>query len=98
MLVFATTKGAITTFTVDLAKLLAAQGIRVNRVVPGPVWTPPQPSTRTSDGLAKLAGDTPLGRPAQPAEVAPAYVLQTSDEGRDMTGVLLPVTGGMRML
>lgn len=98
MLVYATTKGAIATFTVGLAKLLAARGIRVNCVAPGPVWTPLQPSTKTPDELERLGGDTPSGRPGQPAEVAPVYVLLASDEGRYMTGALVPVTGGLGML
>ncbi|MCP3728064.1 SDR family oxidoreductase [Paraburkholderia sp. CNPSo 3272] len=90
MLVYATTKGAIATFTVGLAKLRAAQGIRVNWVAPGPVWTPLQPSTKTPDELAKRGGDTPLGRPGHPP--------LASDEGQYMTGALLPVTGGMPTL
>jgi len=98
MLVYATTKGAIATFTAGLSKLLAARGIRVNCVAPGPIWTPLQPSTKTPDELERLGADTPLGRPGQPAEVAPVYVLLASDEGRYITGALMPVTGGMPML
>lgn len=98
MLVYATTKGAIATFTAGLAKLLAPQGIRVNCVAPGPIWTPLQPSTKSSEEIEKLGSATPLGRAGQPAEVAPPYVLLASDEGRYITGAMIPVTGGMPML
>ncbi len=94
MLVYAATKGAIASFTIGLSNLLAPQGIRVNCVAPGPVWTPIQPIAKAPEQLEALGGSTLLGRPGQPAELAPAYVLLASDAGSYMTGALIPVTGG----
>jgi len=98
MLVYAATKGAISTLTVGLSNLLAPKGIRVNCVAPGPVWTPIQPIVKKPEQIAQLGADTPLGRAGQPAELAPAYVLLASREGSYMTGALVPVTGGQPML
>ncbi len=98
MLIYAATKGAIATFTVALSNLLAPQGIRVNCVAPGPIWTPIQPIVKDGKELATLGEDTPLGRVGQPAELAGAYVLLASQEGSYMTGAMLPVTGGAPML
>ncbi len=98
MLVYAATKGAIASLTIGLSNLLAPQGIRVNCVAPGPVWTPIQPIVKGPDEIAQLGADTPLGRAGQPAELAPAYVLLASREGSYMTGALVPVTGGTPML
>ncbi|GES29247.1 SDR family oxidoreductase [Streptomyces angustmyceticus] len=75
LLDYATTKGAIVTFTQGLAQMLASDGIRVNAVAPGPVWTPLIPATLPDTTFGKQA---PLGRPAQPAEMAPAYVFVAS--------------------
>ena len=97
MLVYAATKGAIVSFTIGLSNLLAPQGIRVNCVAPGPVWTPIQPIAKAPEELEKLGSQTPLGRAGQPAELAPAYVLLASSEGSYMTGALVPVTGGTPM-
>ncbi len=97
MLVYAATKGAIASFTIGLSNLLAPQGIRVNCVAPGPVWTPIQPIAKEPEQLEKLGQDVPLGRPGQPAELAPAYVLLASDQGSFMSGALIPVTGGVPM-
>ena len=97
MLVYAATKGAIVSFTIGLSNLLAPQGIRVNCVAPGPVWTPIQPIAKTPEELEKLGSQMPLGRAGQPAELAPAYVLLASAEGSYMTGALVPVTGGAPM-
>ena len=97
MLVYAATKGAIVSFTIGLSNLLAPQGIRVNCVAPGPVWTPIQPIAKTAEQLQTLGSQTPLGRAGQPAELAAAYVLLASDAGSYMTGALVPVTGGMPM-
>ncbi len=94
MLIYAATKGAIASLTIALSNLLAPQGIRVNCVAPGPVWTPIQPIAKDPEELAELGKDTVLGRPGQPAELAPAYVLLASDQGSYMTGALVPVTGG----
>jgi NAD(P)-dependent dehydrogenase (short-subunit alcohol dehydrogenase family) len=98
LLAYAATKGAIANFTAGLGQLLAKQGIRVNCVAPGPIWTPLIPSTMAKDSVESFGKNTPLGRPGQPAEVAPAYVLLASNEGSYMTGALIPVTGGRPML
>jgi len=94
LLDYATTKGGIVAFTKALAEDLAEQGIRVNAVAPGPIWTPLIPSTMTDEKVAKFGGDTPLGRAGQPAEVAPAYVYFASDDATYTTGEVLGITGG----
>ena len=98
LLAYATTKGAIANFTAGLAQLLAERGIRVNCVAPGPIWTPLIPSTMAEKSVEKFGENSPLGRPGQPAELAPAYVLLASDDGSYMTGAMIPVTGGRPML
>jgi NAD(P)-dependent dehydrogenase (short-subunit alcohol dehydrogenase family) len=98
LLAYATTKGAIVTFTAGLAQLLAADGIRVNAVAPGPVWTPLIPSTMSADKAAQFGSDSPFGRPAQPAELAPAYVFLASNQATYISGAVLPVTGGKPFL
>ncbi|RZL18344.1 MAG: SDR family oxidoreductase, partial [Sphingomonas sp.] len=95
MIVYAATKGAISSLTIGLSNLLVANGIRVNAVAPGPIWTPIQPIAKSPEELEKLGQDTPLGRAGQPAELAPAYVLLASAEGSYMTGAVLAVTGGV---
>ena len=96
LLAYATTKGAIANFTAGLAQSVAKQGIRVNAVAPGPIWTPLIPSTMK--GVEEFGKNTPMGRAGQPAELAPAYVLLASDEASYMTGALIPVTGGRPIL
>jgi NAD(P)-dependent dehydrogenase (short-subunit alcohol dehydrogenase family) len=96
LLAYATTKGAIANFTAGLAQSVAKDGIRVNAVAPGPIWTPLIPSTMKD--IEKFGSNTPMGRPGQPAELAPAYVLLASDEASYMTGALIPVTGGRPVL
>ncbi|HEY0183036.1 MAG TPA: SDR family oxidoreductase [Rhodopila sp.] len=98
LLAYATTKGAIANFTAGLAQMVAEQGIRVNCVAPGPIWTPLIPSTMPPEQVKNFGKNTPLGRAGQPAELAPAYVLLASDEASYMTGALVPVTGGRPML
>jgi len=98
LLAYATTKGAIANFTGGLGQLLAKQGIRVNAVAPGPIWTPLIPSTMPPDAVETFGQNTPMGRPGQPAELAGAYVLLASDEASYITSALLPVTGGRPML
>ena len=98
LLAYATTKGAIANFTSGLAQLLAERGIRVNCVAPGPVWTPLIPSTMPAEKVKHFGENVPLERPAQPAELAPAYVLLASGEASYITGAMLPVTGGRPML
>jgi hypothetical protein len=98
LLAYATTKGAIANFTAGLAQLVAEKGIRVNAVAPGPIWTPLIPSTMSADHVENFGENTPLKRPGQPAELAPAYVLLASNDGSYMSGALIPVTGGRPML
>lgn len=98
LLPYATTKGAIANFTAGLAQMLGGRGIRVNAVAPGPIWTPLIPSTMPPEQVAEFGKDTPLGRPGQPKEVAPAYVLLASDEAAYMSGAVIPVTGGRPIL
>lgn len=92
LLDYAMTKGAIVTFTQGLAQMLAERGVRVNAVAPGPVWTPLIPSTLPD--TAEFGKQSPLGRPAQPAELAPAYVYLASPEASFVTAEILNVTGG----
>ncbi|MFE4950569.1 glucose 1-dehydrogenase [Leifsonia sp. NPDC056665] len=93
---YATTKAAINTFTKALGQQLAPKGIRVNAVAPGPVWTPLQVSAgQPPEKLPDFGSQTPLGRPGQPAELAPAYVFLASPESSYVVGETLTVTGGM---
>ncbi|MEN2736363.1 glucose 1-dehydrogenase [Microbacterium sp. X-17] len=93
---YATTKAAINTFTKALGQQLAPKGIRVNAVAPGPVWTPLQVSAgQPPEKLPDFGSKTPLGRPGQPAELAPAYVFLASPESSYVVGETLTVTGGM---
>lgn len=94
LLAYATTKGAIVTFTKGLAEEAIQRGIRVNAVAPGPVWTPLIPSTMPPEQTAQFGQNTPIGRPAQPAELAPAYVFLASRESSYIVGEVLGVTGG----
>jgi NAD(P)-dependent dehydrogenase (short-subunit alcohol dehydrogenase family) len=98
LLPYAATKGAIANFSAGLAQLLAERGIRVNSVLPGPIWTPLIPATIPADQVAEFGKQVPLGRPGQPAELAPLYVLLASDEASYMSGGEYPVTGGNPIL
>lgn len=91
---YSATKGAIVTFTRSLSLNLAKQGIRVNAVAPGPIWTPLIPSTFTADQVAKFGSDTPMGRAGQPEELAGAYVYLASDDASYVSGQTLHVNGG----
>ena len=92
---YATTKAAINTFSKALAQQLAPKGIRVNVVAPGPVWTPLQTAGgQPPDKLPKFGENTPLGRPAQPAEMAPAFVFLASPESSYVVGATLNANGG----
>ncbi|WP_029480672.1 SDR family oxidoreductase [Deinococcus marmoris] len=95
LLDYAMTKAAMANFTGGLAKQVAALGIRVNAVAPGPYWTALQPSGgQPQEGVMKFGESVPLGRPGQPAEIAPLYVLLASQEGSYMTGNVYASTGG----
>jgi NAD(P)-dependent dehydrogenase (short-subunit alcohol dehydrogenase family) len=95
LLDYATTKGAIHAFTKSLASNLVAQGIRVNAVAPGPVWTPLNPADREADEVAEFGADNPMGRPAQPEELSPAFVFLAAPVCSSyITGAILPVMGG----
>ncbi|MFS2160934.1 SDR family oxidoreductase [Pseudomonas sp. Pseusp122] len=98
LLAYATTKGAIANFTAGLAQMLGKRGIRVNSVAPGPIWTPLIVATMTDDDVKNFGSATPLGRPGQPVEVAPIYVLLASDEGSYISGSRYGVTGGKPIL
>lgn len=98
LLAYATTKGAIANFTAGLAQLLGERGIRVNSVAPGPIWTPLIVSTMPDEQVKTFGEETPLGRPGQPVEVAPIYVLLASDEGSYISGARYAVTGGKPIL
>ena len=91
---YAMTKAAQVALVKALAPQLGQQGIRINAVAPGPVWTPLIPSTGWPEHVPEFGQDTPLGRAAQPAELAPAYVLLASNEGSYISGAVVPVTGG----
>ncbi|MFD7706325.1 SDR family oxidoreductase [Streptomyces sp. NPDC059785] len=92
LLDYATTKGAIVTFTQGLAQMVASDGIRVNAVAPGPVWTPLIPATLPD--TTEFGKQAPLGRPAQPAEMAPAYVFLASPRSSYITAEIVNATGG----
>ncbi|MFJ5533883.1 SDR family oxidoreductase [Streptomyces sp. NPDC093261] len=92
LLDYATSKGAIVTFTQGLAQMVAPDGIRVNAVAPGPVWTPLIPATLPD--TTEFGKQTPLGRPAQPAEMAPAYVFLASQRASYITAEIVNATGG----
>ncbi|MFL1501632.1 SDR family oxidoreductase [Pseudomonas sp. O64] len=98
LLAYAATKGAIANFTGGLAQLLGSKGIRVNSVAPGPIWTPLIVATMTDEDVKSFGSETPLGRPGQPVEVAPIYVLLASDEASYISGSRYGVTGGKPIL
>lgn len=91
---YAASKGAVDSFTKALALNLAERGIRVNAVVPGPVWTPNIPATMAPDKVDNFDTDSAMKRAAQPEELAPAYVFLAAQDSSFVTGVLLDVTGG----
>ncbi|WP_436698152.1 SDR family oxidoreductase [Nocardioides sp. BYT-33-1] len=95
LLDYAATKAAINNLTVNLAASLGKDGVRVNAVAPGPIWTPLQPATQEPEKVEQFGTDTPLGRAGQPAEVAPAFVfLASPGDASYVSGTVLGVTGG----
>jgi len=95
LLDYAATKGAIHAFTKSLAQNLVERGVRVNCVSPGPVWTPLNPSDKDPEDVAEFGADTPFKRPAQPEEIAPAYVYFASEaDSSYVTGEVLTLLGG----
>jgi NAD(P)-dependent dehydrogenase (short-subunit alcohol dehydrogenase family) len=95
LLDYSMTKGGIHAFTKSLASNLIKKGIRVNAVAPGPVWTPLNPADKQAEQVAQFGAQTPMKRPAQPEEIAPAYVFLASPQTSSyITGEVLPITGG----
>ena len=94
LLDYSATKGAIVSFTRSLSQALAAKGIRVNAVAPGPIWTPLIPSTFSEEKVEKFGSDVPMKRVGQPEEVAPSYLFLASSESSYMTGQVLHPNGG----
>jgi NAD(P)-dependent dehydrogenase (short-subunit alcohol dehydrogenase family) len=95
LLDYSATKGAIHAFTMSLASNLVSRGIRVNAVAPGPVWTPLNPADKEAKRVAKFGQQNPLGRPAQPEELSPAYVFLAAPSCSSyVNGAILPVMGG----
>jgi NAD(P)-dependent dehydrogenase (short-subunit alcohol dehydrogenase family) len=95
---YAMTKAGIANFTASLAQMLAEKGIRANSVAPGPVWTPLIPATMPPEKVESFGEQVPMGRAAQPAELAPVYVLLASDEASYISGARIAVTGGKPIL
>ena len=95
---YAATKSAIANFTASLAQMYGDKGIRANSVAPGPVWTPLIPATMPEEKVESFGQQVPMGRAAQPAELAPVYVLLASDEGSYVSGARIAVTGGNPIL
>jgi NAD(P)-dependent dehydrogenase (short-subunit alcohol dehydrogenase family) len=94
MIDYTATKGAIVSFTRSLSLSLANQGIRINAVAPGPIWTPLIPSAFTAEEVTTFGTEVPMKRPGQPFELAPAYVLLASDDSSYISGQILFVNGG----
>jgi NAD(P)-dependent dehydrogenase (short-subunit alcohol dehydrogenase family) len=94
LLPYSSTKGAIISFTKGLAQEVVQYGLRANSVAPGPVWTPIIPASMPADTVSQFGGTSPMGRPAQPAELAPAFVFLASQEASYVNGETLGVTGG----
>jgi NAD(P)-dependent dehydrogenase (short-subunit alcohol dehydrogenase family) len=94
LLDYSATKGALVSFTRSLSESLLKQGIRVNAVAPGPIWTPLIPSTFDAQKVSTFGSDTPMKRAGQPEELAPSYVFLASDDSSYMSGQVLHINGG----
>jgi NAD(P)-dependent dehydrogenase (short-subunit alcohol dehydrogenase family) len=94
LLDYSATKGAIVAFTRSLAQKLASEGIRVNGVAPGPIWTPLIPSTFPAEKVKQFGANTPMQRPGQPNEVAPSYLFLACEDSSYITGSVLHPNGG----
>ena len=95
LLAYASSKAAIQNFTGGLAQMLASRGVRVNCVAPGPIWTPLIPSTMSEEQVSTFGKQVPMGRPGQPVELAPVYVMLASDSASYVSGATIAVTGGV---
>ncbi|WP_332633454.1 SDR family oxidoreductase [Halalkalibacter flavus] len=91
---YSSTKGAMVALTRSLSQSIVSKGIRVNAVAPGPIWTPLIPASFPADQVATFGTNSPMGRPGQPAELAPSYVYLASDDSSYVTGQVLHVNGG----
>ncbi|GAA4778307.1 SDR family oxidoreductase [Actinomycetospora chlora] len=98
LIAYDATKAGIANFTAALARQYGDRGIRANSVAPGPIWTPLIPATMPAEDVAGFGQDTPLGRPGQPVELAPVYVMLASDEASYVSGARIAVTGGTPIL
>lgn len=98
LLAYATTKGAIQNYTGGLAQLLAEKGIRVNCVAPGPVWTPLIPASMSAEKTSQFGANYPMKRPAQPVELASAYVMLAEPMSSYVSGATIAVTGGKPLI
>ena len=95
LMAYSATKGALSNMVLSLSQLLAEKGIRVNGVLPGPIWTPFIPSGMSQDSVKSFGSQVPFGRPGQPAELASAYVMLASEESSYTSGALVTVAGAM---
>ncbi|UMY15643.1 SDR family oxidoreductase [Methylobacterium organophilum] len=98
LLAYSATKGALSNLVLSLAQLLAEKGIRVNGVLPGPIWTPFIPSGMREESVKSFGSQVPFGRPGQPAELASAYVMLAVEESSYTSGALVTVAGAMPVL